>query len=151
MSTLHSARPAWPPAGSTSKLHSIIAGLDADLPKYSAAMRIIQHSSVFPTHIVPTDVRVISGIPILIALTLLLYRYRHDWARTGRFALIGLTCHGPFFFKGFSALDSFYGPSRDLRTALLKTMTGQVRNAHGAWMRRLGLRLRCPPGGCADR
>ncbi|GAX84929.1 hypothetical protein CEUSTIGMA_g12350.t1 [Chlamydomonas eustigma] len=51
-----------------------------------------------------------------------------DLNRTSRFALVGLTMHGPFFYHGYRWLDTFTtttGPP-SLKGALLKTSIGQV-------------------------
>jgi len=34
-----------------------------------------------------------------------------DWGRTARFALVGLTLHGPYFQAGFAKVDAFFGPT----------------------------------------
>ena len=39
-----------------------------------------------------------------------------DWKRTSRFAILGLTLHGPWFFKGFQFIDRVCGPSKTLVT-----------------------------------
>ena len=49
-----------------------------------------------------------------------------DLKQTQRFALIGLTLHGPFFHAGFQALDRLFGPAPTLKTALTKTTAGQL-------------------------
>ena len=33
----------------------------------------------------------------------------YDLIRTVRFAVVGLTCHGPFFFAGFGWVDRLFG------------------------------------------
>jgi len=48
-----------------------------------------------------------------------------SWARTARFASVGLCLHGPFFFAGFSALDRRF-PGKALSAVVAKTATGQV-------------------------
>ncbi|EFJ47454.1 hypothetical protein VOLCADRAFT_92190 [Volvox carteri f. nagariensis] len=50
----------------------------------------------------------------------------HDWKRTARFGLIGLTLHGPFFLWGFRMIDERFGPAKTLLTAAKKTAFGQV-------------------------
>ncbi|GLC52047.1 hypothetical protein PLESTB_000576600 [Pleodorina starrii] len=50
----------------------------------------------------------------------------HDWRRTARFGLVGLTLHGPFFLWGFRMLDQRFGPAKTLLTAAKKTALGQV-------------------------
>eukprot|EP01023_Acetabularia_acetabulum_P019280 TRINITY_DN19801_c0_g2_i1.p3 TRINITY_DN19801_c0_g2~~TRINITY_DN19801_c0_g2_i1.p3 ORF type:complete len:210 (-),score=9.08 TRINITY_DN19801_c0_g2_i1:522-1061(-) len=52
-------------------------------------------------------------------------RVQFDWNRSYRFAVVGLTLHGPFFYFGFRALDSYMGAARTLRIALKKTAVGQ--------------------------
>eukprot|EP00899_Mesostigma_viride_P016080 jgi/Mesvir1/24473/Mv21833-RA.1 len=49
-----------------------------------------------------------------------------DTERVSRFGILGLTLHGPYFYHGFRWLDTRYGPSKVFRTALLKTLVGQV-------------------------
>ncbi|KAG1666162.1 hypothetical protein FOA52_011574 [Chlamydomonas sp. UWO 241] len=49
-----------------------------------------------------------------------------DWKRTGRFAVVGATIHGPFFFYGFRWLDSVVKGAQGVKTALTKTALGQV-------------------------
>jgi hypothetical protein len=49
-----------------------------------------------------------------------------DFERTLRFALVGLTLHGPYFWHGFRWLDARFGPSKSLQIALAKTALGQV-------------------------
>jgi hypothetical protein len=58
---------------------------------------------------------------------------RHDWARTARFAVIGLTLHGPFFLVGFRALDRVFGTGPGFRL---------VRDYRGCCVLR-GFVLRC--------
>jgi hypothetical protein len=50
-----------------------------------------------------------------------------DWKRTGRFAVVGLCVHGPFFLYGFKWLDTVIKGERSIKTALTKTVLGQVR------------------------
>lgn len=50
----------------------------------------------------------------------------HNWTRTARFAVIGLTLHGPFFHFGFRALDRRFGPATTTSNVLTKTVVGQV-------------------------
>ncbi|CAG9466617.1 unnamed protein product [Pedinophyceae sp. YPF-701] len=50
-----------------------------------------------------------------------------DLDRTARFALVGVTLHGPFFLFGFKWLDAVnVGPPGTLRTAISKSLLGQV-------------------------
>lgn len=49
-----------------------------------------------------------------------------DVQRTLRFSVIGLTLHGPFFFKGFQWLDSYFGKAATFRNAITKSLVGQV-------------------------
>lgn len=49
-----------------------------------------------------------------------------DPVRTLRFAFVGLTFHGPFFFKGFQILDDRFGTRADLRTAVIKSLAGHA-------------------------
>eukprot|EP00882_Tetradesmus_deserticola_P004187 GHRQ01004423.1.p1 GENE.GHRQ01004423.1~~GHRQ01004423.1.p1 ORF type:complete len:181 (+),score=35.37 GHRQ01004423.1:187-729(+) len=51
---------------------------------------------------------------------------RIDSARAARFGLIGLTLHGPFFFKGFQFLDGKFGTAKTLQNAVTKSLVGQV-------------------------
>ncbi|KAK9808051.1 hypothetical protein WJX73_009814 [Symbiochloris irregularis] len=53
---------------------------------------------------------------------------RHSWdrKRTGRFALVGLTLHGPTFFTGFRAVDGFWGPGKGIGEVLKKTAAVQL-------------------------
>ncbi|KAF4671982.1 hypothetical protein FOL46_009658 [Perkinsus olseni] len=46
--------------------------------------------------------------------------------RSARFALVGCTLHGPYFFMCFRQLDRFFGPAVNLRTVLKKTAVAQV-------------------------
>lgn len=41
---------------------------------------------------------------------------RLDARQTARFALVGATLHGPFFYQGFKWLDATLGPAATLRT-----------------------------------
>eukprot|EP00937_MAST-01D_sp_MAST-1D-sp2_P006077 g6077.t1 len=50
----------------------------------------------------------------------------HDVERTGRFGLLGLTLHGPYFAKGFAAVDFVFGAPKNLRTVLKKTLAVQA-------------------------
>ncbi|KAF4744304.1 hypothetical protein FOZ62_001781, partial [Perkinsus olseni] len=45
--------------------------------------------------------------------------------RSARFALVGCTLHGPYFFMCFRHLDRFFGPAVNLRTVLTKTAVAQ--------------------------
>lgn len=49
-----------------------------------------------------------------------------DWGRTAKFAVIGLTLHGPYFFKGFELLDAKFGTAATFRNAITKSLVGQV-------------------------
>eukprot|EP00878_Enallax_costatus_P000422 GHUV01000512.1.p1 GENE.GHUV01000512.1~~GHUV01000512.1.p1 ORF type:complete len:189 (+),score=54.40 GHUV01000512.1:193-759(+) len=49
-----------------------------------------------------------------------------DLARAGRFGIIGLTLHGPLFFKGFGWLDRQFGAAQTLKLAVTKSLAGQV-------------------------
>ncbi|CAG9461961.1 unnamed protein product [Pedinophyceae sp. YPF-701] len=52
----------------------------------------------------------------------------HDWARTARFGLVGLTLHGPFFYHGFRWIDglSFLNRSSPIASAVAKSLAVQV-------------------------
>lgn len=52
--------------------------------------------------------------------------YRYDPKRTLRWAMIGLTLHGPYFFYSFSKLDRIFGASTSLSVAAKKTIFGQL-------------------------
>ena len=49
-----------------------------------------------------------------------------NWPQTSRFAIIGATLHGPYFFKGFRWLDTRFGTSNSLQHAITKSLIGQV-------------------------
>lgn len=49
-----------------------------------------------------------------------------DWGRAARFAVVGGTLHGPFFFAGMRALDSKFGSAQNFRTAVVKSAVGQL-------------------------
>lgn len=49
-----------------------------------------------------------------------------DSLQTARFAIIGATWHGPYFFTGFRWLDRTFGSSATLAKAATKTLVGQV-------------------------
>ena len=49
----------------------------------------------------------------------------NQW-RTARFAIAGLTLHGPYFHLGFGKVEQIFGPSKTFRTALVKMGTSQV-------------------------
>ncbi|WIA41794.1 hypothetical protein OEZ86_009126 [Tetradesmus obliquus] len=51
---------------------------------------------------------------------------RVDVARAARFGVIGLTLHGPLFFKGFQWLDGKFGTAKTLQNAVTKSLVGQV-------------------------
>ncbi|KAF4677769.1 hypothetical protein FOL47_010362 [Perkinsus chesapeaki] len=46
--------------------------------------------------------------------------------RSARFALVGCTLHGPYFFLTFRQLDRYFGPAVNIRTILAKTAAAQV-------------------------
>jgi len=50
----------------------------------------------------------------------------YDVHRTGRFALVGLTCHGPWFYFAFGLLDRLMGPGSTLATVLGKVVVTQI-------------------------
>lgn len=49
-----------------------------------------------------------------------------DWQRTLRFAIVGATLQGPYFYLGFRQVDKIFGPQQTLVTAMKKTLTSQV-------------------------
>lgn len=53
---------------------------------------------------------------------------KNDWSRTGRFGLVGLTLHGPYFLKAFQWLDGKMPPPPKPRfsVAVRKSLFGQV-------------------------
>ena len=53
-------------------------------------------------------------------------RHAYDPARTVRWAVCGLTCHGPYFFVGFSALDRYFTGAVTLSTVAKKTLAAQL-------------------------
>lgn len=53
-------------------------------------------------------------------------RHGIDWAQTARFATVGATLHGPFFYHAFRWLDVRFGQSTTLRQAAVKVAAGQV-------------------------
>ena len=50
----------------------------------------------------------------------------HDVARTQRFAILGATLHGPYFFKGFAMVDKKFGTPKNMATVLKKTAATQI-------------------------
>lgn len=56
-----------------------------------------------------------------------------DWARTARFAVIGLTLHGPLFYAGFKQLDKLLGTAPTLGTVRgASGGHGSLASSHGA-------------------
>lgn len=53
-------------------------------------------------------------------------RISSSWQQSLRFGIIGLTLHGPFFFRGFRWLDTTFGSSPTLKSAITKVMIGQL-------------------------
>ena len=54
-------------------------------------------------------------------------RRSYDPARTVRWALAGLTCHGPYFFVGFSIIDGYFRTAPvSLATVAKKTVAAQL-------------------------
>lgn len=49
----------------------------------------------------------------------------YDAKRTMRWALAGLTLHGPYFFLGFSAVDKRIGPATSIKVVAQKTAIAQ--------------------------
>jgi hypothetical protein len=49
----------------------------------------------------------------------------YDAHRTARWALAGLTIHGPYFFWGFSRVDGYFGAATSLRVVAYKTAVAQ--------------------------
>ena len=49
-----------------------------------------------------------------------------NWRQSLRFALVGATLHGPYFFFGFKGLDRVFGTSKLIKTVLLKSISGQL-------------------------
>jgi protein Mpv17 len=49
-----------------------------------------------------------------------------QWQQSLRFGIIGLTLHGPFFFRGFRWLDTTFGSSPTLKSAIIKVAIGQL-------------------------
>ncbi|KAJ3301585.1 hypothetical protein HDV03_000661 [Kappamyces sp. JEL0829] len=47
-------------------------------------------------------------------------------AQTAKFALIGATLHGPYFFHAFKLLDRVFGVSRSIAPVLVKSLSGQL-------------------------
>ena len=50
----------------------------------------------------------------------------HNAERTKRFALVGLTLHGPFFQRGFALVDKRFGAPTSMRVVMKKTLAVQV-------------------------
>ena len=50
----------------------------------------------------------------------------HNVERTLRWALVGATLHGPYFFLAFGLIDKIYGAATALSTVFAKTLTAQV-------------------------
>lgn len=53
-------------------------------------------------------------------------RDEHNVERTMRWALVGLTLHGPYFFLTFGIIDKLWGAATGLGTVIGKTMTAQI-------------------------
>lgn len=49
----------------------------------------------------------------------------YDPHRTLRWAVAGLTLHGPYFFVGFSKVDAYFGAATSLSTVIKKTAAAQ--------------------------
>jgi len=52
--------------------------------------------------------------------------FKLDIGQSARFGLVGLTLHGPWFYYGFRWLDNTFGTTTTLKTAVTKTLAGQV-------------------------
>jgi len=50
----------------------------------------------------------------------------YDPSRTGRWAIVGLTLHGPYFFHAFRMLDRHFGPATSLPVVAKKTISNQI-------------------------
>lgn len=50
----------------------------------------------------------------------------YEPSRTGRWAIVGLTLHGPYFFHAFRMLDRHFGPATSLSVVAKKTIFGQI-------------------------
>ena len=53
---------------------------------------------------------------------------QYDATRTLRWAIAGLTCHGPYFFLGFSTIDKYFraAPAASFGTVAKKTLVAQL-------------------------
>jgi protein Mpv17 len=51
--------------------------------------------------------------------------YYYDPSRTLRWAIAGLTLHGPYFFAGFARVDAYFGPATSLSVVAKKTAVAQ--------------------------
>ncbi|KAJ3311314.1 hypothetical protein HDV04_004122 [Boothiomyces sp. JEL0838] len=49
-----------------------------------------------------------------------------DWQQSAKFALIGFTLHGPYFWAGFKFLDRMFGMAKAMPTVLKKAVAGQL-------------------------
>jgi hypothetical protein len=49
-----------------------------------------------------------------------------DYSRTMKFALVGLTLHGPYFGLGFARVDAYFGPVKGLAQTMKKTIATQL-------------------------
>ena len=49
-----------------------------------------------------------------------------DWERTLRFAIVGASLQGPYFYLGFRQVDKIFGPKQNIANAMKKTITSQL-------------------------
>jgi protein Mpv17 len=49
----------------------------------------------------------------------------YDPSRTLRWAIAGLTLHGPYFLAGFARVDAYFGPATSMRVVAKKTAVAQ--------------------------
>lgn len=55
------------------------------------------------------------------------HKSHYDPARTIRWAIAGLICHGPYFFVGFSAIDRYFGAkATSFSVVAKKTLAAQL-------------------------
>ena len=50
----------------------------------------------------------------------------YDPSRTGRWAIVGLTLHGPYFFQAFRMLDRHFGSATSISVVAKKTISNQI-------------------------
>eukprot|EP01025_Chloroclados_australasicus_P069740 TRINITY_DN9887_c0_g1_i4.p4 TRINITY_DN9887_c0_g1~~TRINITY_DN9887_c0_g1_i4.p4 ORF type:complete len:205 (+),score=14.52 TRINITY_DN9887_c0_g1_i4:191-805(+) len=79
---------------------------------------------------------------------------KHDWFRTFKFFLVGLTFHGPYTFYCLKALDQQFGTALNFKNALRKAFVGHL-TIHPTYVAGMYMYMGLLEGqdfqGCVDR